>query len=120
MLARLLSTEYASIKNAEISVLVRGTDKAAVMEAKGIRVMLFNSFDDHSVIKRAASDHDRTVINSPRDPAHVDNEHSCAAYRLRLPHRNRQVVTRRSCGAEAEDRTGSFLHAHVGHVERIG
>lgn len=62
MLARLLSTAYASVKDADISVLVRGADKAEAMASKGVNTVLFDNFEDYDTIKRAASEHDGTEL----------------------------------------------------------
>lgn len=65
MLANLLQSSHHHIKKAKISVLVRGEDKAKTLEAKGVRSILFSSFDDHETIKQAASEHDRrTALRS--------------------------------------------------------
>jgi uncharacterized protein YbjT (DUF2867 family) len=58
VLAALQGTKFDVIKNATISVLVRGEDKARALEAKGVKTILFKGFDDSEVIKQAASQHD--------------------------------------------------------------
>lgn len=58
VLAILQSTQFDVVKNADLSVLVRGKDKADAMAAKGVKPILFESFDDHETIKEAASGHD--------------------------------------------------------------
>lgn len=59
----LLSTNDAAIRDAEISVLVRGDEKAKAMTAKGLKTVMFESFDDHDTIKQAASEHDRMQVS---------------------------------------------------------
>lgn len=61
MLATLQASKHEKIGNAEISVLVRGKDKADAMRAKGVTPILFDSFDDDEAIRQAASEHDRMV-----------------------------------------------------------
>jgi hypothetical protein len=58
VLAALQGTKFDVIKNATISVLVRGEDKARALEAKDVKTILFKGFDDSEVIKQAASEHD--------------------------------------------------------------
>lgn len=64
LLEILLTSKHAAIDDAERTVLVRGEDKAKAMEAKGVKTVLFESFDDHDTIKQAASEHDRTPSSS--------------------------------------------------------
>ena len=64
LLTTLLSTQHDVIKAATISVLVRGKDKASVLESKGVRTILFEGFDDSEVIKKAASEHDCKICHT--------------------------------------------------------
>ena len=58
VLTQLSSSHNNTIKNAEISVLVRGEDKARVFKEQGLKTILFEGFDDSETIKQAASEHD--------------------------------------------------------------
>jgi len=57
-----------------ISALVRGEDKATVLESKGVTPILFEDLDQSDVLQKAASEHDVVIqmaigfhIGSPRD-----------------------------------------------------
>ncbi|KAL2785960.1 hypothetical protein BJX66DRAFT_342579 [Aspergillus keveii] len=62
-ISALIASQAASVKNASISVLVRGEEQARVLQEKGLRTINFKGFDDDSTIKKAASEHD-IVINT--------------------------------------------------------
>ncbi|KAL3443702.1 hypothetical protein BJX65DRAFT_320478 [Aspergillus insuetus] len=63
VLTALITSQAASIRNASISVLVRGENQARVLREKGLNTIDFKGFDDDSTIKKAASEHD-VVINT--------------------------------------------------------
>jgi hypothetical protein len=46
------------MKDVDITVLVRGNDKAKVYNAMGVKSALFDSFDDTETIKGIAREHD--------------------------------------------------------------
>jgi uroporphyrinogen-III synthase len=54
----LKNSKHESIRNLEISALVRGEDKAKVLREHGVTPILFRDLDDAEVITRAASEHD--------------------------------------------------------------
>lgn len=59
MLAQLLLTSNKVIQKAEITALVRGQDKAKVLEEQRVRTVLFQGFEDLDTIRQAANEHDR-------------------------------------------------------------
>ena len=83
VLAALQASKHPAIQNASLAVLVRGKDKASVMEAKGLETVLFENFDDSETIVKAASEHD-SMSN-----AHLSlliNEHTDEKPKSRHPH----------------------------------
>jgi hypothetical protein len=58
ILTTLLNSNHKSIKNLQISALVRGEDKAKVLKEHAVNPILFRDLDDSEAITRAASDHD--------------------------------------------------------------
>lgn len=58
MLAQLLLTSNEVIQKAEITALVRGQDKAKVLEEQRVRTVLFQGFEDLDTIRQAANEHD--------------------------------------------------------------
>jgi hypothetical protein len=64
-LATLLSTEYGSLKKSNISCLVRGEDKARILESQGVKPILFNSLDETDILAEVASKHDGNFVQTP-------------------------------------------------------
>lgn len=63
ILTTLLGSKHESIRDIDISVLVRDEDKGAVLAKDGITSIYFRGFEDVDTIKAAASEHD-IVINT--------------------------------------------------------
>ncbi|KAL3465083.1 hypothetical protein BJX64DRAFT_253741 [Aspergillus heterothallicus] len=63
VLTALLESDADTIKEAEISVLVRGEHPARVLKGRGLTTVDFKGFDDDAAIRKAASEHD-VVINA--------------------------------------------------------
>jgi uroporphyrinogen-III synthase len=57
-LTTLLNSQHESIKNLEISVMVRGEERAKALATAGVNPILFGSLDDSEALTRAASEHD--------------------------------------------------------------
>jgi hypothetical protein len=57
-LTTLLNSKYQSVKDLEISALVRGEDKAKILEEHGINPIQFRDLDDSEALTKAASQHD--------------------------------------------------------------
>lgn len=58
ILTSILNSKHQSIKDLEISVLVRGEDKAKALKALGVNPILFRDLDDSEALTKAASEHD--------------------------------------------------------------
>ena len=54
----LLDSKYQSIKDLEISALVRGEDKAKILEKRGVNPIQFRDLGDSEALTEAASQHD--------------------------------------------------------------
>jgi hypothetical protein len=65
VLGALIASQAASLKNASISVLVRGDEQARVSQEKWLRTIDFKGFDNDSTIKKAASEHDGLLPEIP-------------------------------------------------------
>ncbi|OBT57694.1 hypothetical protein VE04_02401 [Pseudogymnoascus sp. 24MN13] len=63
VLTTLLESKHESIRDLDISVLVRDEEKGAVLARDGITSIYFTGFDDAGTITAAASEHD-IVINT--------------------------------------------------------
>lgn len=59
----LLESKHESIKNLEISVLVRCEEKGKILAQHGVKPIYFNDFNDSEAITKAASEHDSKVIS---------------------------------------------------------
>jgi hypothetical protein len=57
-LTTLLNSKYQSIKDLEISALVRGEDKAKILVEHGVNPIQFRDLDDSEALAKAASQHD--------------------------------------------------------------
>jgi hypothetical protein len=58
VLTTLLESKHESIRDLDISVLVRDEEKGAVLARDGITSIYFTGFDDAGTITAAASEHD--------------------------------------------------------------
>jgi hypothetical protein len=67
VLNTLLSSENPAIKNLQISALVRGEDKAALLKKLGVAPILFTGLDDGELLTEVASQHDSTPF-LPQNP----------------------------------------------------
>ncbi|KFY30568.1 hypothetical protein V494_08112 [Pseudogymnoascus sp. VKM F-4513 (FW-928)] len=63
ILTTLLESKNESIRNLEVSVLVRDKEKGAALAKDGVSSIYFNGFQDTGIISAAASEHD-IVINT--------------------------------------------------------
>ena len=62
VLAQLLQSNDEAIKNSQLSVLVRGAEKAKAFSDANINPILFNSLDETEILEKAASEHDSESI----------------------------------------------------------
>ena len=58
ILSTLLNTKNDFLEHCNLSLLVRGNDKARVFEAKGLKTVLFDDLGDTQEIERIASNYD--------------------------------------------------------------
>ncbi|KAL8922740.1 MAG: hypothetical protein Q9172_003455 [Xanthocarpia lactea] len=58
ILSTLLNSKNDLLEHCNLSLLVRGNDKARVFEAEGLKTVLFNDLDDTQEIERIASNYD--------------------------------------------------------------
>ncbi|KAF8157248.1 hypothetical protein B0H34DRAFT_493076 [Crassisporium funariophilum] len=63
VLTTILKSNKDSLQNLEISVLVRGEQRARSLSESGVRPILFENLDQSDVLQQAASEHD-IVINT--------------------------------------------------------
>lgn len=55
---RLLNSQFDTLQDSQISVLVRSQEQAERLESHGVVAILFDGFDNTSAIIDAASNHD--------------------------------------------------------------
>ncbi|KAL8859078.1 MAG: hypothetical protein Q9178_004341 [Gyalolechia marmorata] len=65
ILSTLLNSKNDLLEHCNLSLLVRGNDKARVFEAKGLKTVLFNDLDDTQEIERIASNYDLIINTTP-------------------------------------------------------
>lgn len=58
ILSTLLNTENGLLEHCNLSLLVRGQDKARVFDAKGLKTVLFDDLENTQEIERIASNYD--------------------------------------------------------------
>jgi hypothetical protein len=63
-LTTLLDSKYQVVKGLELSVLIRGEDRAKVFKEHGVNPIQFRDLDDSEALTKAASQHDSTHQSS--------------------------------------------------------
>ncbi|KAI1170715.1 NAD dependent epimerase/dehydratase family protein [Nemania sp. FL0916] len=61
VLNALMSSEYGALKNATITCVVRGAEKAKALEKLGVKVLQFQSLDETEILAQAASENDVVI-----------------------------------------------------------
>ena len=64
VLTQLLRSSDQAIKSSQISVLIRGAEKAKAFSDAGVNPILFNSLDESEVLEKVASEHDSKLIHA--------------------------------------------------------
>ena len=72
-------------KKHPISVLVRGEEKAAIFQSKGVNTVLFDDLDDLATLQRSASEHDSMSITAHKLRENLLIETSRHPYRVGIP-----------------------------------
>ncbi|CAL8584460.1 hypothetical protein XPA_010058 [Xanthoria parietina] len=65
ILSTLLNTENGLLEHCNLSLLVRGQDKARVFDAKGLKTVLFDDLENTQEIERIASNYDLIINTTP-------------------------------------------------------
>lgn len=88
VLSNLLASEDSAIRDSVISVLVRGKEQARRLESKGVRVLMFEGFDEDVFIQQTAAEFDGKLKRSSQAAMiRPETWYSCRTHCVRLPYR---------------------------------
>ena len=62
VLAQLLKSDHKSIKDSQISVLIRGEEKAKALNDVGVTAIPFSNLDESDLLEKVASEHDGMLL----------------------------------------------------------